>query len=156
MVRNLFLLRHGHAEHGFQIPDFDRSLSSTGVNQLTTLGMSLKKVGFYPNKIFCSPAKRTLQTAAIITEQLDYNLPVEYTADIYEASVRTLLDIVTHVDDRHERILIIAHNPGISFLFDYLTADSFGDLSPGQLAQVVFENQRWQEVTKGSGTNQPM
>jgi len=152
MIKNLYLLRHGQAEHGFSLDDFDRSLTPAGISQLTSLAMALKRQSFYPDHVYCSPARRTQQTVEILTEQIDYTLPVDFLKDIYEASVRTLFEIVTGTDESFDNILIVGHNPGLSYLYDYLTSSSFGDMTPGELVKIEFENQKWFEVTKGSGT----
>lgn len=151
MVKEVYLLRHGEAERGFHLDDIDRQLTPAGISQLTALAAHLKSQSFYPDHIYCSTAKRTGQTMEIIGEQLDYTLPVDYRSEIYEASVRTLFELVTKSDPEFEKILIVGHNPAISYLCDYLTQDFFGDMSPGKMVCIAFENQTWEEVSKGSG-----
>ncbi|MFH6984395.1 histidine phosphatase family protein [Marinoscillum sp. 108] len=151
MVKNLYLLRHGQAEYGFQGSDFDRSLTVNGVIQLRSLGQAMKLKSFYPDKVYCSTANRTQQTAEIFTEELDYTLPVHYMEEIYEASVRTLFELITKQDEADSVILIIGHNPGISYLYDYLTSANFGDMTPGELVRIEFEDLAWSEISKGVG-----
>ncbi|REE05646.1 SixA phosphatase family protein [Marinoscillum furvescens] len=156
MVRNLYLLRHGRAAHGFDMADIDRPLISTGIAQLTELGAYMKTKGFDPDKIFCSTAKRTRETAKVITEQIGYSRPVEYREDIYEASVKTLFEIVVGCDDAHQTVLIIGHNPGVSYLYDYLTESNFGDMTPGELVKIEFEDLSWKEVSQGLGVKKTL
>lgn len=156
MVRNLYLLRHGRAAHGFDMADIDRPLIPTGIAQLTDLGAYMKIKGFNPDKIYCSAAKRTRETAKVITEQIGYSKPVEYRDEIYEASVKTLFDLVVNCDDAFETVLIIGHNPGVSYLYDYLTESSFGDMTPGELVKIQFENLSWKEVSQGLGVKKTL
>ncbi len=151
MVKNLYLLRHGQAEYGFQGSDFDRSLTVNGVIQLRSLGQAMKLKSFYPDKVYCSTANRTQQTAEIFTEELDYTLPVHYMEEIYEASVRTLFELITKQDEADSVILIIGHNPGISYLYDYLTSANFGDMTPGSWSGSSLKTWPGQRSPKGVG-----
>lgn len=154
MVKNLYLLRHGQAAVNYGLNDFDRPLTALGNSQLRSLGNRLQKTGFSPNKIYCSPSNRTRQTCGILIKELNYSLPVEFVDGIYEASVKTLFDLVTSADDSYSSVLIIGHNPGISYLFDYLTNNDHTGMSPGEIMHVVFENLSWSEVSKGTGFKQ--
>ena len=154
MVRYLYLLRHGHAEHGHQIDDFDRELTGTGVANLLTLSAKLKAAEFAPDLIFCSSARRTQQTAEVVTNHIGYQKPVEYLDEIYEASVKQLFEVIATADVNNEHVMLIGHNPSISFLSDYLAKEDILDLAPGQLAKIAFVDQDWSEITKGSGTYQ--
>lgn len=151
MVRKLYLLRHGRTEHGFQMPDVERALTRTGSDQVASLGKDMGKKGFCPDVIYCSTARRTRQTAGIFTGQLDCQCAVEYREEIYEASVRTLLELVAKTDDRHHTALLIGHNPGLSYLYEYLTGAGADDMLPGELVCIGFEVVPWAEVSKGTG-----
>ncbi|MEQ8473832.1 MAG: histidine phosphatase family protein [Marinoscillum sp.] len=151
MVRNLYLLRHGQAAVEYGLRDFDRPLTIAGNHQLTALGIRLKKNGFYPDKIYSSPSKRTRETSGILTKELNYSLPVDFVDGIYEASLKTLFDLVTDLDDAYNSIMIIGHNPAISYLFDYLTDRDHIGMTPGELIHIEFENLSWSEVSKGLG-----
>lgn len=156
MVRNLFLLRHGQAAHDFNLKDFDRPLTGAGRNQLEAMFARLHDEGFYPDKVYCSPSRRTMETCSIFVEHVNYTIPVQYENDIYEASVEKLFKILTASNDQETSILMIGHNPGISYLYDYLSDNKsrrpqFSGLAPGELVQLVFENLSWAEVSKGLG-----
>lgn len=150
MRKALYLLRHGEAEGGYGMKDFDRSLTDRGVNDINALALEMKKQDFYPDHVYCSTAKRTQQTAQILIEQLDYSLPLDFREEIYEASVKTLFDLVCASEADHNSVLIIGHNPGLSYLFEYFTK-RFGNLSPGDMLKIEFEGQEWAEISKGSG-----
>ena len=154
MVRKLYLLRHGEAANDFEKADRERTLTVNGKNKVRALGIKLNHAGFYPEKVYCSPAVRTKQTAEILLEQLGFLPKVDFQENIYEASTKTLFDLVASSSDEYEKILLIGHNPAISFLFDYLTIANFGSLMPGELVCVGFENKSWNEISKGSGTKE--
>ncbi len=47
-----------------------------------------------------------------------------YTRDLYLADPESILDILRGVDDEHERVMVVAHNPGMEMLVDLLTGES--------------------------------
>lgn len=151
MVRILYLLRHGQAVSDFYMKDFDRPLTTYGINQLTQLGTVLQMTGIHMDKIYCSPANRTRQTLDVILEKIGSHSPVEFRDEIYEASVRTLFDLVTKTEESIKTLLLIGHNPGISYLVDYLTSGAFGDMSPGKLVKIIFQDLEWGQISKGLG-----
>ncbi len=153
MVRNLYLLRHGQAEHAMNTNDFDRSLTPKGASDIVALGSKLKADGFLPDIVFCSPSLRTRQTAEILLSALGSDIYVEYIDEIYEASVKTLFDTVVSADMNHHDVLLIGHNPAISYLNDYLTKENNRDLSPGQISKITFADQSWDEISKGTGNS---
>ncbi|MFT7031002.1 MAG: phosphohistidine phosphatase [Marinoscillum sp.] len=153
MVRNLYLLRHGHAEHATNIKDFDRSLTPKGASEVVALGSKLKAAGFLPDIVFCSPSLRTRQTAEILLSAIGSDIYVEFIDEIYEASVKTLFDTVVSADVNHYDVLLIGHNPAISYLNDYLTKENNRDLSPGQISKMTFVDQSWDEISKGTGNS---
>jgi len=151
MVRNLYLLRHGHAEHGYQMKDFDRELTNTGIASVNGVGASLKASGVNMDLIFASTSVRTTRTAEIIISHLGEDTMVEYLDEIYEASIQNLFDVIATADTNHENVMLIGHNPSISFLNDYLTTKNIMGLSPAGISKIVFQDQEWNELIKGSG-----
>lgn len=156
MTKNLYLLRHGEAGQSMNIKDFERTLTERGADELRSLGIEMKQKGFLPELVYCSTSVRTRQTAGIFLEQVGYNGPVTYLEEIYEAPVNTLFNIVTNTEAKFRVILLIGHNPGISYLLDYLSTNRRGNLAPGELVNIAFEDVRWSEVTKGLGTKIPV
>ncbi|WP_319762796.1 histidine phosphatase family protein [Maridesulfovibrio sp.] len=65
----IILIRHGQIEggKGRAVGQIDLPLSANGLKQAEQLAESLKS--FRPRRIYCSPLKRTLQTASFIEKQ---------------------------------------------------------------------------------------
>lgn len=152
MTKNLYLLRHGEAEHGQYQADITRKLTERGVNKLRSLGIEMKGKSFFPDKVYCSTAVRTRETAATFLEQIGYDRPVLFLKEIYEASVKSLFDIVTSTEEDFATVLLIGHNPGITYLMEYLVKHARQSLAPGDLVGIEFENLKWSEVSKEMGT----
>jgi phosphohistidine phosphatase len=75
------------------------------------------------------------------------------------ASATTLLDLVQALDDRHERVLMIGHNPGLEDLVLMLVPQSAAGLRDeveikyptATLAELRFEAAAWAQVEEQGG-----
>ena len=153
MVRKLYLLRHGEAEQaGRNEKDYDRNLTYSGIQVIKQLSAHLKSGSFRPEMVYSSPSARTEQTTTFLLEGLGIEPQIIFNEDIYEASIRTLFDLVTHLDNQHHEVLIVGHNPGVTYLAEYLTNEPIVGMSPGQLVKIEFGVNTWGEITKGLGT----
>ena len=107
-------MRHGQAS--FDAPtDEERSLDSIGRAQVEQVS---KIVTFEADRVLVSPYLRAKQTLVIFNKSRQ--ISVEQTQLITpEANVKTLID---HLTMREERsLMIIAHNPLLSYLANALT-----------------------------------
>ena len=72
--------------------------------------------------------------------------------DLYEASVRVLMKTIKEIEIRYRQVLIIGHNPALSFLCEYLTEKSIGRIVPAGICIIEFQFDSWYSIQKGSGT----
>jgi phosphohistidine phosphatase len=153
MKRFLMLVRHAksrESEPGQK--DIDRELSESGYQQASRLGRYLYLKGINPDKILTSHARRAVDTAQLISEQLKLDpSQIESTEELYEASVRTLLQQIHRLDNAYKFIIIIGHNPAITHLCEHLSKDEIGNLPSGSMVNLSFVNLQWNELDKGNG-----
>jgi phosphohistidine phosphatase len=155
MVKKLFLIRHAEAEDQQRgESDFGRSLTRTGMRGAALAGKYLKELEVVPDIFISSDAQRTRQTSEAIADQLKFNLEnIQFDNDIYEASIRILLRVVTTTISEDKSIaIIVGHNPGISFLSEFLTGSLVGNVVPGGIVEINFMGISWPEVSQASGT----
>ncbi|MFN6944087.1 MAG: SixA phosphatase family protein [Cytophagaceae bacterium] len=153
MKKNLILVRHAKSDWSVSgQKDFDRDLNSRGYNDAPRIGRRLHDLGVQPDHIISSPAKRALITAELICEQLNFdsnNVVME--EDVYEASLRTLLSVVTSLDDNFNEVLIFGHNPGFTYFAEYLTKDEINNIPTCGAISIELEVGSWKEVSGGLG-----
>lgn len=153
MVKTLFLARHAQAAE--RLPgegDSDRQLNSKGLQNSTRMGMNFKNKNIQFDIIISSPAVRAQTTAMLIAEQLKYDTSkVHLNPEIYDASVRTLLQVVNQLKDEWKTVLLIGHNPTISYLAEYLTKWEIGDLTTCGVVQIEFPVASWSMLSEGTG-----
>ncbi len=152
MNRKLTLMRHAEAETGIGYQDdINRSLTAVGVGKLHRLNKALREsaVGF--DLVIKSPATRAMETAGLITAGLFVGEELQQ-PDIYESSTEKLLEIISSLPDRFERVLLVGHNPSLSSLLTYLTDGFTTSLSPGMMAVISLDLPNWNMISKGSGS----
>jgi phosphohistidine phosphatase len=124
VIRELILMRHAEASPaGEAAGDYERPLTANGCEAATRAARALLIEVGAPQLILCSPALRTLSSAELAQKALQLPRSVISTeAAIYLATATTLLRVVAATDDAITRLLLIAHNPGISRLLARLSS----------------------------------
>ncbi len=153
MPKKLFLVRHAKTEEGsFEKRDFDRELVNRGLQDATRLGKYFNTKDIKPDQILSSDAPRAYATAELIASQMGYELSRIYkNHDIYEASVRTLLQLVSNLKNDWNSVMIVGHNPPINYLAEYLTGADIGHMYTGSCAIITFKTNFWMEASQDSG-----
>ncbi len=154
MTLILYIVRHAEAdEKSSGITDLQRELNTNGLRQATYVGQYLRKHKANPDIIICSPAIRALTTATIIAEQLDKPPEKIIQKDnLYEASVRNLLQLVNVLQASWKKVVLVAHNPGLHYFVEYITGDVLTKLEPSGLVEISFELTDWEIVIEKSGS----
>jgi phosphohistidine phosphatase len=147
-MKTLCLLRHAKAAWGIGQTDSERVLDDIGQQQAPKMAETLKQAGFVPDRIVTSKAKRALTTAQYMQVAWDFaDEKLQTEAQIYEADMEDLLAIVQAFEDKHNTILLVGHNPGISVLAYYLSQRKTQQLPPCGAACFTIASNHWQDVT---------
>jgi phosphohistidine phosphatase len=152
-VKQLYLLRHAQTlEKRQDEKDIERMLTPIGFQNANRMGMNLKNKKVQPDIIICSAATRTQQTAESIAEHVFYDAnKVHINSEVYDASIRTLLTVVNNLKEEWKTVVLIGHNPSISYLAEYMTGEAVGNMSTCGLVHIDFNLDSWQEVSEGNG-----
>ncbi|MBE7218388.1 MAG: histidine phosphatase family protein [Caulobacteraceae bacterium] len=113
-MRQLILLRHGHAEP--RAPsgrDLDRALTPEGRRESARAGEALAAAGLRPDRALVSAARRTQETWTAAAQALE-GVASDVREDLYEAGADALLEAAQACED--ETVLVVAHNPGVGEL----------------------------------------
>lgn len=142
-MKELILLRHAHAEPAPPDGvDLDRPLSPEGIAEAESAGRWLQEQGLVPDRVLCSPARRTRETLEAVLAVIGY---VDQRLDegIYEATPGTLVGLA----DQHRecsRLLLVGHNPGLERLAALLHSGQSGEyrgMPPGSVAVLAFADE---------------
>jgi phosphohistidine phosphatase len=153
MKRHLILIRHAQSrnvEPGEK--DVDRELTDSGIQDASRLARYMYLEEIIPEVILTSHAARAKETAQLFEEQLKLgHSEVIVDEELYEASVRTLLNVITKLDNGLKSVLIIGHNPSLTHLCEHLSKDVIGFLPPASMVHMTFDNLDWSKLDKGVG-----
>ncbi len=150
MVKDLYLIRHGQAEpHSANIKDVERQLTSKGYQDASKIGLYLKDKEFLPDIILHSNSVRTTETVDRINEQLGVDEDhIESSADIYEASARILLRVISEIPAELRSAILVGHNPGITYIAEYITGADIGPIGTGGIVHIKIPFTSWSEISE--------
>ncbi len=97
------------------LADHERPLAERGRRAAPAMAKRLHDLEMVPDLVFCSDARRTLQTWELVDDAwtaAGSRAAVEVRPELYLASPRTMLDVVASAPEHVESVMIVAHNPG--------------------------------------------
>lgn len=152
-MKTLTLIRHAKSDWGEPLlRDFDRPLNGRGKKDAPAMGRRLADLGFMPDLLVTSPAKRAMSTAKRITKAIGYPKQNIVTDErIYEAGLKTLMDVVNSLDDGADHVALIGHNPGFTELANHLTGKPIANIPTCGIVSIRFDLSHWGAVWEDSG-----
>ena len=118
---DLLIIRHAKSrEPDGAVADFDRPLNQRGVDDSTLMARIFSERLPRPDRILCSPARRSRDTAAFLVPGLIDPRRVDYPPELYLAPASTLLDWIRATPASSRTIMLIGHNPGLTELVNLL------------------------------------
>lgn len=121
--RELIILRHAKSSWDRSMTaDFDRRLNARGVEDGTSMASVLASALPRPDRVLCSPARRTRDTLAFLVPNLVDPCLVEYDDSLYLADAATWLAWIRAAPETCRVLMLIGHNPGLTDLVNLLLA----------------------------------
>lgn len=153
-MKTIYIVRHARAHRrGDSSEDFSRELTEDGKLDAHRVGLFLKKRNILPDLVLSSTAKRAVQTAQILADEMMYSRSeIDFDDSLYEIEVEDLLQILHHLNNDHQSVMLVGHNPPMSILADYLTRYGVGNLSPGSIFGCEFKTDTWKAISKYGGS----
>ena len=113
-MRTLTLIRHAKSSWAYpELSDFERPLNLRGLKAAPFIGSLMKENGFTPDAIVSSPAERAKQTAEWVREAAGFETEISFNERIYEATVGTLVSIISNIGETNDSALIVGHNHAV-------------------------------------------
>ncbi|MCC5975425.1 MAG: histidine phosphatase family protein [Rubellimicrobium sp.] len=155
MTLRLILTRHAKSDWASAaLGDHDRPLNARGRRQAPLIGQWLVARGYLPDRVLCSDATRTRETADLIRTEMPDPPRVTHLAALYHASADGMLDCLKRAEGRV--VMMIGHNPGIADFAALLAQTQpshprFGDYPTLTTVIFDFDAESWSSVAPGTG-----
>jgi len=119
----LLLMRHAKSDWHSHTADIERPLNTRGEQDALRMGAYLNEADLVPDRMIVSAARRTQQTAELLLQNFsvpENNIIID--RQLYLADTETICDIIELYASEGERLLILAHNPGMDYLVSHLAS----------------------------------
>ncbi len=116
-------MRHAKSDWHSHTADIDRTLNDRGARDAVRMGVYLNDAGLVPDRMIVSAARRTQQTAELLLQNMpvpESNIIVD--RQLYLADTETMCELIELYARDDQRLLILAHNPGMDYLVSYLAS----------------------------------
>lgn len=147
-MKTLLLMRHGKASWKDVKKDEDklRPLTKKGEKDAKTMMDLLEEKGVLPQVIFTSTAKRARDTATIFIAQCCGEITLIALDSLYMAEPSIVIDCLRAMQDSHEKVMVIGHNPGLESLLQHLTG-KVESLSTANIALLELPIEHWSDLS---------
>ena len=146
-MKKLYIVRHAKSPWNQGENDYDRGLVNGDENSTTFMADQLVLKGAKIDYVLSSSANRTTKTTLLINQVLGVNeSKIEFHKELYLASPTTILSHIHSVPNTVNELMVVAHNPGVTQLVNYLANENFGDIPPTGMACVTFDITSWNEI----------
>ena len=119
----LMLMRHAKSDWHSHMSDIDRPLNERGEQDAVRMGEYLSENNLAPDRMIISSARRTKQTAELMLQNIslpDSNIIID--RQLYLAGTETITEIIELYANEGERLMVLAHNPGMDYMVSYLAS----------------------------------
>lgn len=150
-MKRLILMRHAKSDWSQSTKgDISRPLNARGRQAAAALGEWLRREGYLPDEILCSPAQRTRETCERLG--LASEIGAKYPEVLYLAGTEVMLKSLNRC--LGSSVLMIGHNPGIGAMAESLMLDlpvhpQFLQYPTGATLVADFDIKEWSEAAWG-------
>ena len=152
-MKTVYLVRHANAilrDDGAN--DFKRSLTKPGRKDARVISEQLRRKHICPDLLISSPADRTLETAHIFAEQLDYPVHrILLKEGIYDKGEEFLMQILKSLDDSYSTVMLFGHEPALSQLTHILMKNFETAIQTAGVLGFSLDISKWPDMAEGSG-----
>lgn len=153
-MKTILLMRHAKAEAPSDGQrDFDRELASRGRDDAQAMGRALLKIDAVPDAVVSSPAARAKQTAEGAVRGMKGEIEIRWEASLYDASGDAWISVLRSLPAKTERVMIVAHSPGIEEAAALL-CDASGGFDVPTAGVIAFDAgiERWRDLKTGGAS----
>jgi phosphohistidine phosphatase len=147
-MKTIALIRHAKSSwEEFGVSDFERPLNQRGRRDAPVMASRLQKLGFTPDLLVSSTAKRARKTAKLFAEVLGIDKGhILLLDELYLAEPENFERVIAKLDDRFNRIAVFAHNPGITTYANRMNIARIEDMPTCAIFAFTADTDNWKDV----------
>lgn len=157
-MKTLYLLRHAKSSwRDPSLEDDQRPLNKRGERDAPAMAARFalrvsSGLTPAPERLLCSPAVRARATARAFRKALILAKAARrYDPRLYFQGTQAMLEAIGEFDDTVASVLLVAHNPDLTDLYNRLCADHLEWLPTCALATLQFPVQQWRQLSLVQG-----
>ena len=150
-MKYILLLRHAKSSwKDVNLSDHDRPLNKRGKLTAPIMGQRLAKKKHQPELVISSTAKRALDTAYIVSNEILFNKDnIEARSDLFHAWPHDICEVLSLCDKSINKLMLVGHNPGVTmFANQLLNSNKFDNIPTAGLVTISIAINDWQEILK--------
>ena len=151
MSKTVYIVRHAKSRYAYPgESDFSRPLNETGIKEVLKMADRFATLKDKIDKIFCSSALRTKQTANGLCSSwgIEKN-KIQFEDGLYHATEEALIRFITSVSNTYNTVFIVAHNPGVTNFVNEISADfKIDDVPTCGFIGIEIKSDSWEDFKK--------
>ena len=152
-MKILYLVRHAKSSwKNPDLDDFERPLNKRGKRDAPVMGRFLRDKDILPDMLISSPAVRAKKTAKIIAENLAYSKnKINFDHEIYEASTKGLLMIISNINNKYNTVMLVGHNPSMTYVANTISKRRIDNIPTCGIICIELNITSWKEISENCG-----
>jgi phosphohistidine phosphatase len=145
-MRKLIIIRHCKSSwSNSSLSDFERPLNNRGLKdgELMSEKLSLKISSV--DLLLSSSSRRTVLTSKFFIDKIKIN-NVKYSDDFYHSDHNKIIDKIQKVDNKVNSLMLIGHNPGLTYLVNHFSNIQLYNLSTAGIVVLDLLIDSWKEI----------
>lgn len=144
-MKTIFILRH--AKSSWKNPglsDHDRPLNGRGKKDAPLMATLMEKLNYKPDAIICSTSQRTRETVSHIIKAFEIESDkIIFEEGLYHGYMDDYEEAIKEVDDECKSVLIVGHNPTITYIANTCMGDSLDNVPTCGLLVIESPSKKW-------------
>jgi len=152
-MKRVIIVRHAKSVPFGYDNDFYRDLTERGEDDATKISAKLRSLGVTPDLVIASPATRTMHTASVFCENLDYSTSsIRQVDDLYQGmTTQSFVDLLQQLPENVQTVFVFGHNPTVYYLVYNLVKYFNSDMPTCSTVGLDFQVEKWSEVSARVG-----
>lgn len=149
-MKKIYIIRHAKAQQSGYDKDYERDLNKKGEQEIKDMLKKLKARAFKPDAFISSAALRAARTARLLAKGLGVK-SLHFDEKLYLASENALFEYIKSLDDKHESVCIVGHNPAMRELCELLSQIYLSSFPTCSVFGLEFDTQKFADIKSHSG-----